>query len=395
MIFDEIAHIVFNECIKPQGFVASPLDHDNYKRIWSRDASLAGLTAIATNNEAGIAALKNSVLLLAKHQSKHGQIPSNVSLDEKHVSFGSIAGRVDATSWWIISACWTIQFFPEEKEKLIPQIEKALNILECWEINGRGLVYTPLGGNWADEYISTGYTLYDQLLRLWGLRAFYQISYKKDVRIKATDLQNLILKNFSFYHSPDGKEYHPSAYAQAFADMPYWPSQFSPAGYDTRWDMAANALVLMLGLNKKIVELEKYLDNLMDEFKSGLLPVFYPVIQQNDEQWSLLKNNFGFSFKNLPFQFHNGGSWPIFSGLLALGLTLNDHDRISKKILSAHHDQFISYDSSKMFSEFWDIRNGRPGGVPKLCFSASGYLLMNISVSKIKEIKKELLCWEI
>jgi hypothetical protein len=38
-----------------------------------------------------------------------------------------------------------------------------------WEFNNKGLLYVPLSGNWADEYITDGYVLYDQLLRfgLW------------------------------------------------------------------------------------------------------------------------------------------------------------------------------------------------------------------------------------
>jgi hypothetical protein len=29
-------------------------------------------------------------------------------------------------------------------------------------------LYVPLSGNWADEYITDGYVLYDQLLRVWA-----------------------------------------------------------------------------------------------------------------------------------------------------------------------------------------------------------------------------------
>lgn len=395
MIYSEAAHTVFTECITPKGFIASPMSHDNYKRVWSRDAALAGLAAIVHQHELGIQTLKKSVLLLARHQSANGQLPSNVSLDESHVSFGSIAGRVDATSWWIISACWTIHYFSEEKKNLLPCIEKALHILECWEMNGRGLVYTPLGGNWADEYISTGYTLYDQLLRLWALRAFYHIHPSEKIKSQEETLQALLLQNYSFYEAPSDKAYHATAYARAFEDLPYWASQFSPCGYDKRWDMAANALVLLMGLNSKVDELESYLTLLMSRYTVGLLPVFYPVITPEDSEWFLLNNNFSFQFKNHPFQFHNGGSWPIFSGLLALGFTLNNRDFFSKKILSIHHDVLVTTSPEQLFSEYWDIRTGTPGGVAKLCFSASGYLLMNTNASQSIDIKKNLLCSEI
>ena len=110
---EHIAHEakqVLHDCITAAGFVASPRQHDNYRRIWSRDAVIAGVTSVIINDAEGKNALKNSVLALGQHQNKFGQIPSNIPIDSAiGASFGSLVGRIDSTSWWIIGACITLE----------------------------------------------------------------------------------------------------------------------------------------------------------------------------------------------------------------------------------------------------------------------------------------------
>ncbi|NUR33686.1 MAG: fructofuranosidase/invertase, partial [Gemmatimonadaceae bacterium] len=44
-----------------------------------------------------------------------------------------------------------------------------MGLLEGLEYNGRHLLYVPVGGDWADEYVYEGYVLHDQVLRAWAL----------------------------------------------------------------------------------------------------------------------------------------------------------------------------------------------------------------------------------
>lgn len=391
MIFLESAHNLLHHCITENGYVASPIKHDNYNRVWARDSAISGLAALCINDEKGINALIRSSIYLARHQASNGQIPSNVSDDGK-VSFGSIAGRVDATTWWIIAACWALNLDYSLEDYLIPKIKKAMSVVKTWEYNQKGFMYTPLGGNWADEYVTTGYTLYDQVLRYWGMRSFGTVIQDSDVLETANNLRHQIVHNFSFDHQPDGTEYHPSAYKAAFNKIDYWPSSFSPAGYDNRWDLAANALALLVGLNNNVNDLANHVASLIDAHESKMLPVFFPVIEPEDHEWKLLSHNYSFAFKNHPYQFHNGGSWPVFNGILALAFTINGKEEVARKIQAAHQDNFTHSDNSKMFSEYWDIRNGEPKGVNQLCFSAAGYIMMNTSLSNLREIKNRILC---
>ncbi len=380
---------VLKQCITANGFVASPIVKDNYARVWSRDSMIAGIASLLSGNEACIESFRKSVIFLGEYQNKFGQIPSNVSSDGKSVSFGSLVGRVDATSWWIIGACLVSKYFPEHKTPLQSKVSKAFDILEAWEFNGRGLIYTPLGGNWADEYVSQGYVLYDQLLRLWSLKLYSNIFHDDERKLEYENKTALIIANYKSGNLIDKNIYHPSAYSSFNNKSGYWASAFFPAGYDTRWDAAANALVLLLGLENEPTKIASAVDVMAVTNKSYQIPVFAPVILKGDADWSLLSHNYSYQFKNNPHEFHNGGSWPVFTGLLSLGLFLNGFDGLSGKILEAQ-ELSMENNPDDMFTEFWNINTSKPGGVNPLGFSAAGYIFMAHACNSEKETIKKL-----
>lgn len=55
---------------------------------------------------------------------------------------------------------------------MLDTLEQVRFLLGAWEFNNRGLLYIPPTGDWADEYMQSGYLLYDQLLYLQALIAF-------------------------------------------------------------------------------------------------------------------------------------------------------------------------------------------------------------------------------
>ena len=42
---------------------------------------------------------------------------------------------------------------------MLPVVQRGLELLKAWEFNARGLIYMPLGGDWADEFVYHGYVL--------------------------------------------------------------------------------------------------------------------------------------------------------------------------------------------------------------------------------------------
>jgi Alkaline and neutral invertase len=393
-LFTEEAKHVMQQCMTPSGFLASPKAQDNYQRIWSRDAAIAGLTSVLCNDEEGTACFVQSVLSLGASQGEHGQLPSNVGLSNNDAaSYGSLSGRVDATTWWIISACMILQKDDKYADELFPKIRKALGILDVWQYNNRGFIYTPLGGNWADEYISQGYVLYDQLLWLWALRAAGTILQDASIKERAIALEERIIRNFSFRLPPHELHYHLTAYQKVYQpNALLWASSFGPSGYDCRWDMPAHALLLVLGLYDKVDSLEELLMQWSEKNDSGLLPVFDPVIVPEDPEWFLLRENYRYQFKNHPHHFHNGGSWPVWMGLLGLGFTMNGRSDVAQKFMMQLQKNMKSVSSRERFAEYWNPKTGEPGGVMPLCFSACGYLLLDLEIQDLKTTKNSILC---
>jgi hypothetical protein len=382
--YDTQALLTIREACTPYGILASAERQDNYARVWSRDAAMAGIAGLLWGDPHIIHAWGASIQVLAAAQTPYGQIPSNIAVHDSGIkaSYGTLAGRVDATTWWIISAALFAAETPHAADDLLPKIEKALALLSIWELNGRGLMYTPLGGNWADEYVYSGYLLYDQLLRLWALRAAGRVFDRPAWRAEANTLQARLEANYTKTNL-ESDRYHPKAYAKTTFPDGYWCCGLGPQGYDTRWDMAANALALLLGVNTHVSSMANYLNDLAVQIGHWMLPVFWPVIHPSDAAWALLEDNHLYEFKNQPFCFHNGGCWPIFLGWLGLGLAVQGDTKTPKLLQNALHQAFDVEMPAGSMHEYWRTDTLEAGGVPHLCYTAAGTLLLSVANSTL------------
>ena len=363
------------------GFLASAENTSNYQRVWARDGVICGLAALATADEKLIATFKNTLETLADNQHEIGTIPSNVLISEgkKEVSYGGLAGRVDAVTWFIIGVCqYAIsQNEPEFVLKYKTQIEKALVLLNAWEYNNKHLLYVPLSGNWADEYITDGYVLYDQLLRIWALKSYNLFAKSEILSKKIIDITDQVESNFL----PNSLEekYHEKAYQELVFNK-YLPSSFSPSGYKTQFDAFANALVVLLKLGTKENQNQilEFASSLASETKLGLVPAFWPPVFQEDEHWNLLKNNCKYEFRNFPYEFHNGGSWPMVNGFVGLAmLSQNQTDNVARLLEKINQANAI-YDFS--FYENFNTDTQAPNGVAFCAWSAAATVLIHQSL---------------
>lgn len=371
-MFKQEAIEVIRKAITDEGILASAQQRDNYARVWARDSMMTGYAGILIDDEEILDGLEQSILTLVRHQAENGQIPSNVVNGK--ASYGTHVGRTDATTWWIVTTCEYLKRPEKEtlKNQLRQPIYQALSCLKTWEYNQRGLVYSPLGGNWADEYVTSGYTLYDNILRYWALKNAAEIYRDEDLQAKAVNTKQLIQENF-YKNDSDVVKYHETAYART-PGKPYLWASLNANGYDVRFDLAGNALAIFLDFELDFKAFSTFLESVYEEFGHWMLPVFYPVIFPGDDDWRLLENNYSYSFKNEPHHFHNGGSWPIFLGWLCLGLKRKGFPEIPGKILAQY--EFLMKEKGESFREYYSTDELLPLGTEELCFSASGYLLM-------------------
>lgn len=363
-----------------KGFVASTHDVTNYKRVWSRDGIIGGMAALTTKDEGLTATFLTTLQTLAHHQDHTGRIPSNISLDGLSVSYGTTVGRVDATIWFIIGVCQYViqtgdtEVFDTYKE----QVEKALFYLECLELNGRGLIYVPQGGDWADEYITHAYVLYDQALYYIALLSYHSITQKENILEKTRTLRELIQIN---YFPKKEHATHSAVYSKALFEMscenfrPPLPLCYFSAhnAHNHRIANFDNALLLLTDLidndTKQAIASTVFAQCAPEDFP--ILPAFAPVIDESDSAWDQLTGNYLYHFKNEPYKFHNGGLWPLVHGFFLAGTMPFDESPEQKLYEFAS----VLHDGAYTFPEFYHGKTYEPLGTQYLSFSAAGYIL--------------------
>lgn len=373
---------LLHQVATPNGFLASAENTTNYKRVWARDGVICGLAALASGDAQLIATFRNTLETLAKHQHPIGTIPSNVLIsDEKtEVSYGGLAGRVDAVTWFVIGIC-QYAFYKNDASfvKLYnAEIEKCLSLLQAWEFNNKHLLYTPLSGNWADEYITDGYVLYDQLLRVWALKSYNYFAKSDTISTKIENIIQQVEVNFM----PDsiGEKYHERAYNEViFQD--FMPCSFSPSGYKINYDAFANSLALLLNIGTVDYQnrMLNYSYELAEQTTLGLVPAFWPPIFETDEHWNLLKNNCKYEFRNHPYEFHNGGSWPMVNGFFGLALYSKNEREKAKEILAKINGVNAQFEFS--FYENFNTKTAEPNGVAFCAWSAAATILVHQSLT--------------
>jgi hypothetical protein len=388
------AEALLKKCITGHGFLASPTDSDNYRRIWGRDGMIIGLAALMTNDHDMIAALRSTLETLVEHQGPHGEIPSNVDIRSGRVSYGGMTGRVDADLWFVIGCgeYWNVARDDSFIQRMLPAIEKVVFLLGAWEFNNRGLLYVPATGDWADEYVHNGYILYDQLLYLQALRTLHHLRRRiaddddHDLHTRISLLKHRIQDNYWFgsdANIPDDV-YHEILFEKGrkAADRctrQYWLPFFSPHGYGYRFDGFANVLASLLDVStpSRRRTVDAYIDRHIVPHKIKLLPAFYPVIKPVDKDWEELQITFSYSFKNRPYEFHNGGLWPMVTGFYVADLARRGETDKAGDFLAGIHsaNAMVMDDQPWGFPEYVNGRDFSAGGNRQQCWSASAALM--------------------
>jgi len=385
---------LMEKCRCEDGFLASPTKVDNYRRIWARDGCIIGLAALMTGDETLIEGCRKTLHTLAEHQGPHGEIPSNVDKVSRRVSYGGTAGRVDSDLWFIITCAqyWRVTGDEAFLNRMLDPIEKVYFLLGAWEFNVRGLLYLPLTGDWADEYLHTGYVLFDQLLYLQAqrdlcaLRKHVHGSVDHNLQERVSRLQSVLRDNYWLTERDDLPEYvyHEVLYEKGlkartrFANK-YWAPFFSPAGYGYRFDTLANVMASLLGIadSRQTDIVDNYIDKEINDGKVLPLPAFHPVIKPTDKDWEELQLTFSYSFKNDPYEYQNGGRWPFITGFYVVDLAKRDEKEKARRYLEAidNANRGKENNSDWLFPEYLHGKTLEAGGTSQMGWSAAATVM--------------------
>ncbi|TGD79539.1 glycoside hydrolase 100 family protein [Hymenobacter wooponensis] len=366
----------------PHGFVASVQNVSNYQRIWTRDGVITGLAALLTDDSGLADTLDATLQTVFEAQHTAGFFPSNVDPQTRQASYGGNCGRVDNVSWAIIGllqhahitgsttlaqACW-------------PQVQRGLAVLEAWEFNGKHLVYVPQSGDWADEYVQHGYVLYDQLLRVWALELAGHYYQRPQWLQKAATIRQVLVRNYWNDDSADAAPlYAPNLeHQRRQAPRTFWLMGFNPARVYQQFDLAANALALLLDLGTAAQQatLVAYLREQLHH-QPFLLPAFAPALSPTDGLMAELTDNYAYEFRNRPHEFHNGGLWPVWNGWLAAALHQVGEPGLANQLtghLHAANQQNPTGTDWGFYENFHGLTHA-PIGVAYCTWSAAGQLL--------------------
>ncbi len=123
----------------------------------------------------------------------------------------------------------------------------------------------------------------------------------------------------------------------------------------------------------------------VDEFIAGevthgdlpLLPAFHPVIEPVDADWEDLQVMFSYTFKNKPYEFHNGGLWSMVTGFYVADLARRQRTDEAEKYLQAIHraNALVMDGEAWGFPEFVHGQKFTPGGTRHQGWSAAAAVI--------------------
>ena len=293
------------------------------------------------------------------------------------ISYGGTVGRADNPSWAVIGLCQYTLVTNDMAlaKKYEAHVARCFSLMDAWEFNGKHLLYVPQSGDWADEYIQHGYILFDQLLRVWALRAGgLRITVRPSGMIKLRCILQVVRKNF--WNTQDGSGLYAANLSHQLNTAPsdYWLLGFNPSRVYKFFDLQANSLALLLGLGNTVQNnsVLAFIGRLVESYH-GMLPSFYPSIEPGDWEMSELESNYAYTFRNRPHEFHNGGLWPVWNGLLVAALIKNNATSMAKQLV-----EYIHQANARNEWEMNECFHGKLHeniGVPRCTWSAGGAVI--------------------
>ncbi len=394
------------QAIAADGYLKASAElSDNYNRVWARDAAVGIITIVVADQKKLYNSAIKSLLLLQQAANENGQIPSNVAIDESGkmstVSFGGPVGRTDANFWWIIA---TLILLDKEKDAALQavaenQIHRIFTLAESWEFNGKHLMYVPMSSNWADEYITNGYVLYDQILRYWSLELAAHFYQNEAWKQKASQVKLAIKQHFLVETELDNSlfTHQQRQYLQHFDIEKQFIASFSPGEMIHRYDGWSIALLLLLDIPSKATK-QKLCSVIHQVFQQNNqlgVPAFWPFIQKNEADFQRLQFNHHYRFKNEPGHFHNGGIWPVVNGYLIAALALQQQSATANELFEALIFNLQKADYTLPFAEYFDAFTGTANGVKNLCYSAAGFIFSEQALQQGTTMKQTLMPYQI
>jgi glycogen debranching enzyme len=340
----------------------------NYASIFGRDAAICALGMTASGDRALIRHARKGLLTLARYQAPNGQIPKYVKPERREADFW-YSGCIDATLWWLYSVDHFARTVPSSdlKRKLASKIEKALSWLSCQEHQGMFLLQQNEASDWADIMPRSGFVLYTNALwyavkKRYGIRTaartrhffrhlFYPFDKSCPEHRRATVLTDYVkggARQRDFYLS--------------FVNFSFW-------GEDV--DVYGNILACLFGIPAEgragIIA-----DRLLERGANQPWPIrtLLSPVRRESPFWRHYMERHQ---QNLPYQYHNGGTWPYVAGFWILLLVRLGREEMAGRELARYAE--VCRLNNWEFNEWLHGKTGKPMGMAGQSWNAAMFIV--------------------
>jgi hypothetical protein len=344
-----------------------------YQAIFGRDAAICAVGMALSQDEALVDAAGVGLTTLARHQAPNGQIPKFVDAEHQEADFWYL-GCIDATLWWLIALDFLdrMRATRELREAHRGEIERALGWLLAQEHQRFRLLQQNEASDWADVMPRSGFVLYTNALwyrvkRLFGL---------EHARETADNINGLFHPFSATLH-----EYRRGRlladYALATASRrDLYLSFVNFSFFGEEGDVFGNLLTILFGAADR-AGAQRTLAALATEAVQEPFPVrsvCAPILEEH----ALWRPYMARHEQNHPWQYHNGGIWPMVGGFWVLALVQQGMMEEAARSLLALARACALNDWE--FNEWLHGRTHAPCGMPGQSWNAGAFLMAEHAV---------------
>jgi len=352
------------------GFIAADksvaADKMGYRAVLARDAMLAALAALTSDDNKLIMAGRQSLVVLAKSASTQGQIPMKFDPATGQRDYG-FPINLDASVWWLI-VYWLYIEKNNDTELRVKYYSLFQDVIKFLQNHLQyGLLEQGEGADWANELPRSGFSLYTN--SLWLIFVHLIKSENRDV----------ITDNFNYFFTRQLINY--KNYSELNRQLKNVRSNLdkksgktnsflaavSSYTVDTSVDVWGNILACLTGAanDKKIQSIIKELKEI-----SRLSPVPMRVLAQPERFDQSLKTEVN---RNKAWQFQNAGCWLLVGGWWVYLLAKNNNIKIAQTELQRLAEGSAQHDWE--FNEWFHGRTGKPMGIWRMSHTAASYII--------------------
>lgn len=354
----EKAKDTIKKCSTKNGLYASG-GKDGYKGVWARDSMISLIGASSDKDSLFKTQFRKSLITLAKHQSKLGQIP-NAILNFERKKQKAEYKSIDSSLWFVIGHYYYKKRYKDSS--LFKRYKKSIDNAVLW------LRYRDFGEDvmleqlpttdWQDAFPHKyGDTINTQALYYGVLRLIKDKKIAKKLKFKVNKHKDGMLWGKNYYWAYRWKNHN------KYKEIGEW------------FDSLGNLLAIVFGLADK--KQAKQILNYISKKRIGRpYPVksIYPPIKKKSEYWE----DYYYDAGATPNHYLNGGIWPHIGGFYVLALIKLRKFREAKMALESLAEVNLK---GKSFPEWADPKTKKTYGELQ-AWNAGMYILAYNSLKK-------------